>query len=317
MKNRKFDILVVGELNVDLILNNIQTFPKIGTEILSEQMTITLGSSSAIFASNISVLGAKVAFAGEIGNDSFGNLVLNSLQQKKVDTSFIKTSQVTKTGASIILNYQEDRAIVTHPGAMEDLTCTDVTKEMLKSAKHLHVSSVFLQPGIKKCIINLFKQAKEAGLTTSLDVQWDPQEKWDIDFEKLLPFVDVFLPNKQEILAITNEDKIENAINKLSKYANIIAVKMSNEGSLGFQKDKKINVPSFLNKNVVDAIGAGDSFNAGFIFKFINNEHLQDCLQFGNLTGAINTTASGGTAAFSSFDELKKTAKEQFNFSID
>jgi sugar/nucleoside kinase (ribokinase family) len=317
MKDKKFDILVVGELNVDLILNNIQTFPKIGTEIIADQMTITLGSSSAIFASNVSVLGAKVAFVGEVGDDNFGKLVLNSLQQKNVDTDYIKISQVAKTGASIILNYQEDRAIVTHPGAMEDLICADVSEEMLKSAKHLHVSSVFLQPGIKKCLTNLFKRAKDFGITTSLDIQWDPQEKWDIDIEKLLPLVDVFLPNKQEILAITKEDNIEKAIDKLSQYANIIALKMGNKGSIGFQNNKKFKVPPFLNKDVVDAIGAGDSFNAGFIFMFINNKRLQDCLQFGNLTGAINTTAAGGTTAFYSFEEVKKTAKEQFNFLIN
>ena len=72
---KEFDVLVVGELNVDIILDRINGFPEIGKEILSEKLTVTLGSSSAIFASNLSTLGAKVAFLGKIGKDSHAELV--------------------------------------------------------------------------------------------------------------------------------------------------------------------------------------------------------------------------------------------------
>ena len=71
---KQFDVLVIGELNVDIILHNIDNFPEVGKEVLAQQMTLTLGSSSAIFASNISSLGASVAFLGKIGNDEFGDV---------------------------------------------------------------------------------------------------------------------------------------------------------------------------------------------------------------------------------------------------
>ena len=310
---RRYDILVVGELNIDLILNKIKEFPKIGAEILADEMTLTLGSSSAIFASNISTLGAKVSFVGKIGNDLFGKLVLQSLKEKKVSTDLILLSPTEKTGATIVLNYDEDRAMVTHPGAMETLFSEDITDEYLVLAKHMHVSSIFLQPGLKNNITELFKRAKDAGLTTSLDIQWDPAEKWDLDFEKLLPYVDVFLPNKEEIKAITGKNTVDEALEVLGKYSNIVAVKLGNEGAVGYSKGEKINASPFLNNKLVDAIGAGDSFNAGFLFQYLKGHSLAKCLEFGNLTGAINTTSAGGTGAFENIEKFKEIAKNRFN----
>lgn len=312
----RFDIMVIGELNVDLLLNNIDGFPEMGKEILAGAMDLTLGSSSAIFASNCSVLGNKVAFIGKVGDDVFGNLVLDSLKRKKVNTKHIIRSEKEKTGATVILNYDEDRAMVTYPGAMNTLTIDDIDEDDLLKAKHLHISSVFLQPGIKKNIIEIFEKAKNLGLTTSLDIQWDPAEKWDLDFERLLPLVDVFLPNESELKAIMRTEDINEAIDKIRPFVNIMALKMGNKGSMGVTKDKKVVQKPFINHNVVDAIGAGDSFNAGFITKFIVGEPLEECLRFGNLSGAINTTASGGTGAFTSLKEFKNKARTIFKIDL-
>ena len=314
MTNKRFDVIVVGELNVDLILNTIDSFPEMGKEKIAKDMTLTLGSSSAIFASNLSSLGAKVAFNGKIGKDAFGNLVKESLQTKKVNTDFLITSKKFSTGATIVLNYSEDRAMVTYPGAMEDLTINDIKEEVIKSARHLHFSSYFLQPGIQSGLLQLFKLAKVNGLTTSLDVQWDPNEKWNFNYKEVLPFVDVFLPNEQEALLLTNENKLENAINQLTQFGKYVVIKLGSKGSIVATRDKSDFKQSYFNNSVVDAIGAGDSFNAGFIFKYINGYEIDQCQTFGNLTGAINTTAAGGIAAFESYEQVIKVGKEKFGF---
>ncbi|RPI66045.1 MAG: carbohydrate kinase family protein, partial [Ignavibacteriales bacterium] len=199
-------------------------------------------------------------------------------------------------------------------GAMEHLTINDIPDEIISSAKHLHFSSYFLQPGMQPDTAMLFKKAKDKGLTTSLDIQWDPSEKWNFNYKEVLPYVDVFLPNEQEALLLTNENTLDNAINKLTPYAKHIVVKLGSKGS--FLAGNGINIfkKSFLNKNVVDAIGAGDSFNAGFIFKFINGYDVTECQEFGNLTGAINTTAAGGTAAFGNYEQIIKVGKERFGY---
>ena len=314
MTKKKFDVIVVGELNVDLILNSIDSFPEMGKEKIAKNMNLTLGSSSAIFASNLSSLGAQVGFIGKIGNDAFGNLVKDSLSAKKVNTDMLITSDKWNTGVTIVLNYEEDRAMVTYPGAMEHLTMNDISEEVISTAKHLHFSSYFLQPGIQKDITTLFKMAKEKGLTTSLDIQWDPNEKWDFNYKEVLQFVDVFLPNEQEALLLTNESVLENATNKLVQYSKYVVVKLGSKGSITATKDKRNFIKSFLNDKVVDAIGAGDSFNAGFIFKFINGCDIDECQIFGNLTGAINTTAAGGTTAFENYEQIIKIGKEKFGY---
>lgn len=314
---KKFDVLVIGELNVDLILNQIDAFPGIGRERLAREMQLVLGSSSAIFACNLSVLGPSVAFLGKIGDDEFGKLVLRSLKSKKVFTDFIICNDQYKTGATIVLNYGEDRAMITHPGAMEHFAFSEIRPEVLNQCDHIHISSVFLQPGIKENLVNILLLAKELNITTSLDTQWDPAEKWDLDLEKILPLVDVFLPNIQELQALTQKENIQDAVDTLQEYFNIVAVKMGNMGSLGLMKGKTYQSKPFLNNQVVDAIGAGDSFNAGFIYKFLQQAELDECLLFGNLMGAINTTDAGGTAAFHHFDSVREIARERFNFFID
>src|SRR6476660_6700376 len=209
---KKFDVIVVGELNVDLILNQIESFPEVGKEKLAENMTLTLGSSSAIFASNLSALGMRVSFIGKVGNDVFGNFCKEQLEAKGVDTSILMMSNKWKTVATIILNADEDRANVTYQGAMKYLGIGDITSEMLSTANHLHFSSYFLQPGFKNELHNLFKMAKELGLSTSFDVQWDPEEKWELDYKKVLQYVDVFLPNETELLQLTGTKTLETSI---------------------------------------------------------------------------------------------------------
>jgi sugar/nucleoside kinase (ribokinase family) len=268
MNNKRFDVIVVGELNVDLILNSIDSFPEMGKEKIAKDMTLTLGSSSAIFASNLSSLGAKVAFVGKIGNDAFGNLVKESLQAKKVNTDFLITSKNFSTGATIVLNYSEDRAMVTYPGAMEDLTIKDIQEDVLKSAKHLHFSSYFLHPGIQSGLLDLFKMAKKNGLTLH-SIFSGIQRRVNFNYKEVLPFVDVFLPNEQEAILLTGETVLENALSKLTPFATVVVVKLGSKGSIAAKKEKRVFKKSYFNNKVVDAIGAGDSFNAGFIFKFI------------------------------------------------
>jgi sugar/nucleoside kinase (ribokinase family) len=314
---KKLDVVVVGELNVDLILNQIGSFPTIGKETIAKEMTLTLGSSSAIFASNLSSLGARVGFIGMLGKDSFGDLVMGKLEDAGVDTSMVMQSQSVQTGATIVLNFGEDRAMVTHMGAMEQLYLKDVQVNWLRQARHLHLSSIFLQPGIQKDLVHLFKMAKEEGLTTSLDAQWDPEEKWDLNLKELLPYLDLFLPNGKELLKLTGKENLDDAISTLKESETITVIKMGNKGSITIHKNKQIHLPAFLNKNIVDAIGAGDSFNAGFIAKFLQKKPLESCQEFGNLIGAISTTASGGTGAFKTPDIIKEIAKEKFGYEKD
>ncbi len=314
--SKKFEVLVIGELNVDIILNGIEGFPVVGKEIICSDLNITLGSSSAIFASNLSSLGTSVAYIGKLGRDNFARLVLENLDHSGVNTQGIIKSDLLNTGATIVMSYGEDRAMLTYPGAMNSLCLEDIDLDVLKNAQHLHFSSYFLQPGIQHDLPYLFKTAKESGLTTSIDPQWDPSEKWNIPLDKLLPWVDVFMPNKQELLNLTSADSIPRAIDKIKSFCNKLVIKDGSNGAWLWNGIELQLQESFLNVHPVDCIGAGDSFNAGFIHKFVKGSETAHCLEFGAITGALSTTEAGGTKAFQDKAMMKKRAFELFKYNL-
>lgn len=317
MYKKKFGVLVVGELNIDLILNQLDQFPQIGKEIIAQKMAFTLGSSAAIFACNLSALGTKVSFLGKVGKDFFAGKILSDLKGKGVETSLVSYSNTADTGITVAFNFDEERAMVTYPGAMHELTEEDISDEVLQSADHLHVSSIFLQPGLKPGLVQLFHRAKQNGLTTSLDPQWDPTEKWDCEWRNLLPYVDLFMPNLDEIKNISGHNDIDLCINSLKEYASVLVVKNGHEGALIWDGNKILKQPAFINREIADAIGAGDSFNAGFIHRFIRDHPLEECAAFGALCGAINTTCSGGTTAFTNKENIKQIARQKFNYHLN
>ncbi len=315
MKN--YDILVVGELNVDLILNKIGMLPVLGQEILADEMTLTLGSSSAIFASNISLLGNRVAFIGKVGNDLFGNFILDKLTEKAVDTVHIIRDPGVATGATIALNIKEERAAVTFQGAMTGLVLSDIPDRLLRQTRHLHFSSVFLQPGIRRELPSLLKKARLLGLTTSFDPQWDPENQWDLDIDAILPHVNVFLPNESELLKLTRADTTEDAIETLKSFSCISVVKQEKKGAVLCHNGETRFLEAFINHDVVDSIGAGDSFAAGFIHEYLKNSPLEVCQNIGNLMGAISTTAPGGTTAFENLEHVLNLSLTKFGFRYD
>lgn len=308
---KEFDVIALGELNVDLILNQIEGEPEIGKEKFAKQMTLTLGSSTAIFAANAAALGTKVAFCGMIGNDSFGQLVDSSLCAKNVDTRFLIHTDKFATGATICMSYGEDRANLTYPGAMEEMTLSDIAPAVFTSAKHVHISSIFMQSGIRRDLKNILLLCKQHGVTTSLDTQWDPAETWQLNYKEILPLIDVFLPNEKELKFLTHSKTLDEAVENIMPYINAAVIKQGSKGSLLLKKDgTRSHVEPFLNEKVVDAIGAGDSFNSGFISQFVKGLPLEDCQRYGNMTGAVNTTAAGGTGAFTSREAVEEAGRK-------
>jgi sugar/nucleoside kinase (ribokinase family) len=198
---------------------------------------------------------------------------------------------------------------------MADYSLDEIPAGVFAQARHMHVSSIFLQSALKKDVVQLFANAKAAGLTTSLDPQWDPAEEWEIDWRQLLPYVDLFMPNVKELECITRIADPIAAMKSLSS-ANIIVVKNGSAGAWLMQQDNVIHQSSFLNRNVIDSIGAGDSFDAGFIHKFLQKRTMEECLEFAALTGAINTTMAGGTTAFEDIKRVKEIARASFNYTM-
>src|SRR6516165_2860376 len=181
MKNTpRFDVTVVGELNLDLILYGLPEELEPEHELLADRLTLTLGSSSAIFAHNLSVLGSRVGFISRTGDDPLGQNSLQWLAEGGVDVSRVrKVAGPVSTGLTVILQYAGHRNILTYPGTMFEMCFEDLDLEYLISARHFHLSSFFLHRSLHSRAIELFATLKKAGLTVSLDVNDDPTDQWD------------------------------------------------------------------------------------------------------------------------------------------
>jgi sugar/nucleoside kinase (ribokinase family) len=266
-------------------------------EHLASDLRITLGSSSAIFAHNIALLGNRVGFHSAIGEDPLGELCLSRLVESGTDVSSVKRFPGKQTGLTIILPQSKKRFILTYTGVMADTRFEDLDLNRVFDARHLHLSSYFLQTALRPRISDLFRLAKQAGLSTSLDTNDDPADRWEHDVLKTLNWVDVLLPNEYEACRLARTDDPLSAAEMLAEKVPLVVMKRGEQGVLARQ-GKDVFEASVEKSEAVDTIGAGDSFDAGFLHQFIRGAGLEECLRFGNLAGALSTTRQGGTEAF-------------------
>ena len=296
MTQKRFDVCVIGELNPDLILTG-DVVPEFNqTEKLVNQATLVIGSSSAIFACGAARLGLRVAFAGKVGQDEFGEFMRHSLEDAGIDTSAIITDTSLKTGLSVILSTGTDRAILTFPGTIPQLHSDEIDPAWITQARHLHIGSYYLQDALRPGLPELFILARQAGLSTSLDPNYDPSENWDGELVNLLSKIDIFMPNMKECCAIARSPDLDRAAEYFLQHVGQVAVKMGAAGALARQGDSITRVPA-LPTDIVDTVGAGDSFDAGFIYGFLHGWDLLRTLQMATVCGSLSTRKAGGTAA--------------------
>jgi len=294
----RFDVTIAGELNLDLILYGLPEELPPERELVTDRMMLTLGSSSAIVAHNLAALGSRVSFQSRIGDDSLGSIALERLSESGVDVSRVrKVSGPMKTAITVILQHKDWRNILTYSGTIVDLSLDDLDFDFLSDSRHFHLSSFYLQKGLSPRVPELFEKLKRAGLTVSLDTNDDPDDRWEGQLLDALRHVDVFLPNAREAKKIAKTDDLEVAIATLAELVPIVVVKLGAEGAIAQRGNERIKSPA-MKVDFVDAVGAGDSFDAGFLHEFLRGSDLRTCLASGNRAGAFSTTRAGGTEAF-------------------
>lgn len=295
------DIVVVGELNADLVLSGDVT-PSFGQiEKLVDDASLTLGSSSAIFACGAARLGLRVAFVGTVGDDTLGQFVLGCLRERNVDTHAVHIDPQLKTGLTVILSRGNDRAMLTYPGSIAALRYQQIDEAVLQRARHLHLGSYFLQTALRPDVPTLFAQAKSHGLSVSIDTNYDPQERWE-GLDRVLAHVDLFLPNETEARAITRTHDTRTALGALASQVPSVAIKCGAAGALAQQGTIIVDMP-VPKVEVVDTVGAGDSFDAGFVYGMLAGWSIEQSLRLAVQCGALSTRAAGGTTAQATLQE--------------
>ncbi|TQS42159.1 carbohydrate kinase family protein [Cryptosporangium phraense] len=298
------DVLVVGDANPDLVLRG-DVVPRFGqVEQLLTDADLVLGGSAAITASGCARLGLRTALLARVGDDVFGSVTRGWLADRGVRLESPRPAAGEPTGLSVILSGPDDRSILTLPGTIPTLTPDDVSDDLLARTRHLHVASVFLQPALAAGLADVLTRARAAGVTTSVDTNWDPSEKWE-GIRSVLAVTDVFLPNTAELLAVTGEASAEAAAASLVAAGTTVVLKDGARGGRVWAPEGEFAAPS-LAVPVVDTTGAGDSFNAGFLAARLGGASLEEAVAWAAAAGSLSTRAPGGTAAQATAPELRE-----------
>lgn len=292
---KSYDVITFGDMCVDLIVTGDDLVPRFGqVEQLVGDYALEMGGSCCIFACQAARLGLRVGILGRVGDDDFGRLIVRRLDECGVDTRWVIVDPALKTGLGIALCQQGDRAILTYLGSISAIEPDDVGDEFLAAARHLHHGSFFLHTHLCPAMPNIFRRAHALGLMTSLDTNWDPDERWNSSLSELLPLTDVFLPNAQEALRISGADSLTAAVKWfLQQGVSLVALKQGAAGAAIYQKQEE---HTLLLPPVTGGvgIGAGDSFDAGFLAGWLRGLPLDRCLAIASRCGRSVAGKSGG-----------------------
>jgi sugar/nucleoside kinase (ribokinase family) len=291
---RDLDVVVVCEINVDIVVSGLAGPPDFGAERLVEGVTLTAGSSGVLTATGLADLGLKVGVCGLLGDDVFAHFMMEHLARHGIDSSGVVVDPAERTGATVALSAGSDRALLTFPGAMTHLRYEHLRFETIARGRHLHLSSFFLQTGLRPRVAGLLARARTLGLSVSADTGHDPADDWSVD--GLLDGIDLFLPNEVEALGITGATTVDDALARLAATVPTVAVKCGAEGAWAAHGLDRIFEPP-LTIEAVDTTGAGDAFDAGFLSAWLDGADLERCLQRGNACGALTAAHIGGSGA--------------------
>lgn len=300
-----FDLVVLGDVNPDLVLRGGDVRPAFGqAERLVDEAWLTVGGSGAIIACGAAKLGLQVAIVGVVGDDVFGSFMREELSARGVDVRGLAVDADRPTGVTVVLSTTDDRAILTAPGTIADLRGSLVDRDLLRSTRHVHVSSYFLQQRLRPDLPDLFAAVRRAGSSTSVDPNWDPSGEWNGGLRGLMPSIDVLLPNEVEARHLAHISDIDAAIAALRGQGPLVVVKTGQGGAIAVGPGERVSLAA-VPVDVVDTTGAGDSFDAGFLAAMLGGESLERCLAIANACGALSTRSAGGVDSQPTMQEAR------------
>lgn len=306
---KKFDVIVVGDANIDLIVVGSSQVPAKGQEIFVDNMLMNVGGGAALFAISLAKLGLRVAFHGILGDDHLGRFVREQFELHQVDTSFIRNSHHHQTGISIAFNTDSDRSFISYAGSNQELHMEKVDPEQMALGGHVHMTG-YRGRSNHEHYLAMVKLLKARGLTLSCDVGWDDTEEWYEGVFELMAHTDVFLMNETEAYHYTRLDNVEDCLRFMGKYAKTAVMKLGAKGAAAVQDGVHYCCPAYA-VQPVDTTGAGDAFNAGFLYGFLSGFDIAACLKYGNASGALSVTSYGGIAGGRGLSGLERFMHEQ------
>ncbi|CAN5797864.1 sugar kinase [soil metagenome] len=297
-------VVVIGELCADIIVGLDRPPEFLQEECLVSDTRIVMGSSSAITACGLVLMGIDVSMVGVVGDDLLGRFVLDELRSRRVDVSACRTDPQLPTGSSTILTLPDgDRTILTALGSIGQTRVEDVPGDLVARCARVHVGSYFLQLGLHGHLDNFFESCRQRGIATSVDPNFDPANTWDRGIADVLPHTDVFFCNEQEARAIASKETPDQAVawfcEQLPATGELV-VKLGPDGAYvacgGTLAGRVAVGAEDCGGELVDTVGAGDSLAAGYLASRMRGFGSEAGLRVGVRNGTASTSHAGGTA---------------------
>lgn len=286
-----YDVLLLGDYFYDLIYTGLPEFPSLGRETFASSITST-GGAMYITAAAMRRLGARVGWPAQFGTDEYSRFVRELCHSEDLDLSIARVFDHPFRRITTSMPYAGERAFVTY----EDPEPADQLQFWLHQVetvqyRHLHIGGLMPLPQL----LPLLEAARRRGVTVSMDCQDSPQLTSPCDWRELLALVDIFMPNAREVRIITGHDHINDALRTLAEWVPVAVVKDGAHGACMATHDGVWHAPSIAVGEVVDTTGAGDCFNAGFLYgHLVEHASPLTCLQYGNICGGLSVTGVGG-----------------------
>ncbi len=299
------EVLCLGILVADVVGKPINEMPGKGKLALVDTMELHTGGCASNTGYALSKLGISTGLMGKVGNDGFGDFIINYMKNAGLDMRGVKRSKTANTSATMVMVSSDgERTFFHYLGANAELGYDDIDFDIIREAKILQISGTFLMPNFDgEPTAKVLKKARELGITTSLDTAWDSKGNWMKLLEPCLEHIDIFLPSFEEAKMITGKDTPPEVAEILLSYGiGTVILKMGEKGSYVRTKDREEYIPIFK-VETVDATGAGDAFVAGFLAGICKGMDHFEAARLGNAVGACCVTAIGASAGIKSMEE--------------
>ena len=302
IESKSLDILVGGDLFIDLIMSGFASWPQPGTEAFAQELHREVGGGAAIAACGLARLGSRVALFGMVGQD--GDWFAARLNDLGVITSRLRFDAEEPTAVSVAISTPADRTFLTYHGPnvrFPQMLAEEAASGGFVNARHFHLNWA---PDLATAA-DLFTAIRSQGCSISLDVGW--HENWLADPRSLalLPLIDIFFPNEVEANRMTGEDDPVKMLRRMaSAGARRVALKRGADGATLLWDGDILEVKA-CPVMAIDTTGAGDCFNAGFLHFWLRGEPPLTCLRAGNLCGGASTEQAGGVSGFPGPEAVK------------
>ena len=290
------DVVCLGQFTADVVVTHVDSLPEKGKAIFVDEISLNNGGCACNTAVALGKLGIDAAVIGKVGCDTFGDYLVKVMDDVGLDTSGIVRDPSVKTSTTTVLVSPDgERSFLHYYGGNAEMSEDDVNYDIIKTAKILHVAAAFLVPGLDgEPMARVLKKAQQMGVKTSLDTAWDAEGRWMQLLDPCLRHIDIFIPSIEEAQILSGKKHASEIAEAFLGYGiNTVVLKLGSEGCYTRTLEDEFTTPAFKVEKVVDTLGAGDSFAAGFLAATLAGWDLKKACRLANAVGAACVSAAG------------------------